>query len=290
MPYFVCVHGALAPWLNRRYPMKHLKKQLYWSGVEYRVLRDARRVLFASLEEERLARRSFLPYRVNGGVAHFGIEKPQGDRKAQRDAFFAAHGGLEEKRILLFLGRLHPVKGCDLLVEAFAAMQERDPRLHLVMAGPDEAGWRPRLMALARDRGVQGKVTWTGMLSGEVKWGAFHAADAFVLPSHSESFGVVVAEALSCGVPVLLTRGVSMWREVIEARAGLVEEDTLDGVSTLLDRWTRLGADEIREMRVRAEACFTAQFEIHASAKGFFDVIASSLQLPFGDTPVAAAR
>ena len=200
LPYFVFVHGALDPWFKRAYPFKHIKKWCYWPWAEYRVLRDAQAVLFTCDEERILARQSFWLYQVNEAIVDFGIPDPGGDPHGQREQFFRNYPDLRNKRLLFFLSRIHQKKGCDLLIEAFARVAARDPALHLVMAGPDQEGWQQKLMALAKARGVKDRITWTGMLTGDMKWGAFHAAEVFVLPSHSENFGIVVAEALACGV------------------------------------------------------------------------------------------
>jgi glycosyltransferase involved in cell wall biosynthesis len=77
------------------------------------------------------------------------------------------------------------------------------------MAGPDQAGWQMKLEIQAEKLGISERVSWTGMLSGDLKWGAFHAADVFILPSHQENFGIVVAEALSCSLPVLISNKVT---------------------------------------------------------------------------------
>lgn len=267
LPYFVFVHGALDPWFKRHYPLKHLKKLLYWPWADYRVLRDAAAVFFTCEEERCLARKSFHLYRANEVVVGFGIAPPPGDPCEQREAFLAAHSSLRDKRILLFLSRIHPKKGCDLLIEAMAEVGCRDEKLHLVMAGPDQQGWRAQLMSAAESRGVADRITWTGMLTGDVKWGAYRAADAFVLPSHSENFGIVVPEALACGVPVLISNKVNIWREIELAGAGLVEEDTLSGTTALLERWLSMPTAEAERMRARTRGCFAAHFEIGQAAR-----------------------
>jgi glycosyltransferase involved in cell wall biosynthesis len=170
-PYFVFPHGMLDPWFRRAYPLKHLKKQLYWPWGEYRVLRDARAVLFTCEQERLLARHTFAPYQVKEAITSFGSPRPPGDPSRQREAFFARWPELAGRRILLFLGRIHPKKGCDLLIEAFARISAQHPDLHLVMAGPDQAGWRDELRQRAASLGLA-RVTWTGMLAGDFKWGA----------------------------------------------------------------------------------------------------------------------
>ncbi len=266
VPYFVFTHGMLDPWFKHRYPLKHLKKWLYWPWAEYRVLRDARAVLFTCEEEKRLARQSFGLYRANEIVVNYGTPGPVGDAAAQREAFLARFPQLRDKRLLLFLGRIHPKKGCDLLVEAFAQVAGNDPDLHLVMAGPLPADLQPALARQAAHRGIETRLTWTGMLSGDLKWGAFHAAEAFVLPSHQENFGIAVAEALACGLPVLISDKVNIWREVAADQGGLVAPDTLAGTGKLLHDWLRLSPFERARMANNALASFRKRFHIDAAA------------------------
>ena len=138
-PYFTFPHGMLDPWFKRTYPLKHLKKLLYWPWAEYRVLRDSRRVLFTCEQERILARRSFALYSVSEAVAGFGIEQPAFDAQADPQAFLERFPVLRGKRLLLYLSRITPKKGCDVLIEALA--QTRDQHdLHLVMAGPIDPG------------------------------------------------------------------------------------------------------------------------------------------------------
>jgi glycosyltransferase involved in cell wall biosynthesis len=273
VPYFVFTHGMLDPWFKRTYPLKHLKKWLYWPWADYRVLRDARAVLFTSEEELRQARNSFWLYQAREQVIAYGTRTPPDGAPALRAAFLRAHPGLEGRRVLLFLSRIHAKKGCDLLVRAFARVAALEPRLHLVIAGPDQSGWVAGLQALAADRGVGDRITWPGALRDEMKWGAFYNAEAFVLPSHQENFGIAVAEALGCGLPVLISDKVNIWREVQLSRAGLVASDTLEGTVALLHDWLSLKPDERAAMGRAARELFMRRFTIDAMAKGLLDVV-----------------
>ena len=105
------------------------------------------------------------------------------------------------------------------------------------------------------------------MVEGDVKWGAFLASEAFILPSHQENFGISVAEALSASLPVLISNKVNIWREIDEDNAGFVENDDLEGTYALLTRWNALSDDERREMREKARHCFLEHFEILGAAK-----------------------
>ena len=277
-PFFVYPHGMLDPWFKQAYPLKHWKKSLYWPWGEYRVLRDARAVLFTCEEEKLLARQSFSLYRANEVVVNFGTSAPAGDCRAQREAFLSRYPDLRHKRLLLFLSRIHVKKGCDLLIEAFARVASSDPSLHLVMAGPDQTGWQAELERLASARGVGSRVLWPGMLTGDLKWGAFHASEAFMLPSHQENFGIAVAEALACGLPVLISNKVNIWREIVEDKAGLVDRDDVEGTQQSLLRWIGMGGTQKAEMRRNARQCFEKRFEISQAARSLIAALSAPVR------------
>lgn len=134
------------------------------------------------------------------------------------------------------------------------------------MAGPDQTGWRSKLTAMAKNLKVADRITWTGMIDGDIRWGALRAAEIFVLPSHSENFGIVVVEALACGVPVLISDRVNIWREVVDGGAGMVAPDSLAGTAQLLQAWTNLSAPEQHEFRSRTVECFRNNFEVSHAA------------------------
>jgi glycosyltransferase involved in cell wall biosynthesis len=269
-PYYVFPHGMLDPWFKRSFPLKHLKKWLYWPWADYRVLRDARAVLFTCEEERQLAADTFTLYRAKAVVVGLGTLAPP---DADGSYFLGRFPQLRGCRILLFMGRLHPKKGCDLLMEAFAATLAADPEWRLVFAGPDELGWQGELVARLKELAIADRVIWTGMLRGVEKWAALHAAEVFALPSHQENFGIAVAEALACRVPVLISRAVNIWREIDGATAGLVAPDTLVGTTDLLRRWQALADSEREAMRQNARACFVQNFSIEQSAARLMDLL-----------------
>lgn len=262
VPYVIFLHGMLDPWFNRRYPLKKLKKWLYWPWAEYRVLRDARYVLFTTEEELRLARESFWLYRARERLVGYGIEARSLPIGEAREIFLSAHPNLRGKRLLLYLSRIHPKKGCDMLLDAFSKLAGQDPALHLVLAGPGDEGWISQLKQQAEDLGLQRQVSFPGMLRGAMKWGAYDAAEVFVLPSHQENFGIVIAEALASRLPVLTTRQVNIWRPIQADGAGLIESDTPLGTHKLLSRWLALSETRKGEMAEDALTCFANHFEI----------------------------
>jgi glycosyltransferase involved in cell wall biosynthesis len=266
-PYVVFTHGMLDPYFKHAFPLKHIKKWLYWVPAEYWVLHDAYRVLFTSRAEKRLAEQSFWLHRWNAYVVPYGASGPTGDREVLKRAFFAKCPGVKDKRYLLFLGRIHRKKGCDMLIDAFAKVAADDPELDLVMAGPDQQQWSVKLQKTAERAGVADRIHWPGMVTGEAKWGAFYAAEAFILPSHQENFGIAVAEALACGLPVLLADKVNIAEDIAGDGAGLMELDTPAGTLRLLQEWIGMSVAERKHMAELAYKCFHSRYDMRENAK-----------------------
>lgn len=277
IPYGIFVHGALDPWFNRTYPMKHLKKSLYWP-LQYAVLRDAAAVFFTTSIERDLAKSSFHPNQWNSIVVPFGIADSGDSREEsvrQVEQFYAAIPTLRGRSFLLFMGRIQEKKGCDLLLEAFGRVAPAFPGMDLVIAGPDQAGSQSKLQAQAERLRIGGKIHWPGMIRGDLKWGALRACDAFVLPSHQENFGISVVEALCVGRPVLISNQVNIWPEIEADGVGLIEDDTLDGTERLLRRWFQLSPVEKDAMAGRARACFLRQYTMNRAVSVIHRVFSS---------------
>ena len=145
------------------------------------------------------------------------------------------------------------------------------------MGGLDEE-LRARLDAFGEE--IASRVLWPGMLEGDLKWGAYHAADAFILPSHTENFGIVVVEALACGLPVLISREVNIWREIIEDGAGWAESDDKEGTIRLIRGWKELPPAEKTAMRRRALDCYNRRFEIGEAAQNLINVLQEEISRP----------
>lgn len=212
VPYIVRPHGTLDPFIWQRHRGRKVAVELLFQN---HVLERAAAIHYTTEEEMRLAE----PHARNGKgfVVPIGLDFDAYARRTP-EAFRAQWPEVGNRRILLFLGRLHPKKGLDILAEAFASVSRGRDDLHLVIAGPDD-GARDATEALLAKLGMCERVTFTGMLRGEDKLAAFGAADTFVLPSRSENFGIAVVEAMACGVPVVVSKHVNIWREIEGAGA-----------------------------------------------------------------------
>jgi glycosyltransferase involved in cell wall biosynthesis len=129
----------------------------------------------------------------------------------------------------------------------------------LLLAGPTENPDSFLRSLMNQSIGMENQIIWSGMLEGDLKWGALRAADSLILPSHQENFGMVIAEALSVGTPVLLTDKVNLWREVVDSNAGIVANDDQAGTDQLLKKWR---AGENRPCVDNTISCFREKLHI----------------------------
>ena len=210
-PYILSAHGMLEPWALAN---KRLKKLLYSRFIERNNVARAAS-LHALTQAEVKHFRSF-GARNPIAVIPNGIDIPD---HIDSQLFFDSFSALEGKRVILFLARLHPKKGLDLLIESWSALASDYPDAHLVLAGPDFDGTQARLEQLISACNITGSITFTGMLQGAMKWSAFAAAEAFVLPSFSEGLSVSVLEAMGMSLPVIVTEPCNM-PEVATHHAG----------------------------------------------------------------------
>jgi glycosyltransferase involved in cell wall biosynthesis len=282
VPYFVFTHGALDPWFERNYPLKQVKKQVYWNLFEHKVMRDAAAVLFTTMEEEALADGAFRPYSCNPKVVGYGIRDPllsqvrSKDPAEARRQLSSALPGLGDRKFLLYLARVHEKKGIDLLLQAFGNNRSIFQEHALLIAGPGDGDYVSELKGMASQLGLDQQVIWAGPLYGDLKWAALQEAEVYVLPSHQENFGISVAEALACSVPVLITNKVNIWREIVADGGGLAEPDDVSGICQLLETWSRLGPEQRVSMRGRARECFLKHFDIAQTCSNLLDVLAQS--------------
>lgn len=239
-PLVVSPHGMLQPWARRHH--RH-RKRIAWVLAERAVLSRADLLQAMSLQElaSFRAARLFQP-----AIVHpVGIDIPVALPPSQ---ISDRSNRVARPRTCLFLSRLHPIKGLPLLFNAWSEVQPAGWRL--VIAGPDQHGHRAAMASLANRLGIDGSVTFVGPIHGAEKWKLFADADLFVLPSHSENFGVVVAEALAAGTPVITTTGTP-WDALPASGAGWWVPSDVTSLAAAVREATSLPPGVLREMGAR---------------------------------------
>jgi len=232
----VSPHGTLSAWALG---LNALQKKIFWHALQALPLRVA--ACFHATGESEYEDIRRLGFRQPVCILPNGIDVPSLEET-----------GSNGRRQLLFLGRIHPIKGIDNLLHAWQAVENRFPDWDLHIAGPGNGGYLAEMQALAAQLGVE-RVIFRGPLFGEEKLRTYRAASLFVLPTHSENFGMTVAEALAAGTPAIVTKGAP-WGGLEKQGAGwwidigvepLVEclEDALGMSSAHLTEMGRAGRE-----------------------------------------------
>ena len=266
IPYIVFPHGMLDPWFKENYPLKHLKKQLYWFWKQSNIMKNASAVCFTTEEEKRLSSKTFWPFDCKQIVTGLGVGDPPAGEVKQNALFKNKFTSIKGKKLLLYMSRIHPKKGLDLLLSSFVKQAKVEHAL--IIAGPinNQCGYTQKLFRTYNStRGV----LWAGMLEGDLKWGALRSADAMILPSHQENYGMVVAEACSVGTPVLITNKVNLYREILQYDAGFVDNDSQEGVDNLINKWI---SGKVQYKKLHAINCFKEKLHIYSTAEKIIDI------------------
>jgi glycosyltransferase involved in cell wall biosynthesis len=304
---YVMPHGMLDPYFQKAETRKWkaLRNVLYWKLLENKLIDRAEALLFTCEAELLLARQPFRPYKPKREqVVGLGVSEPPPYQATMRSAFLAHCPDLDSQPYILYLGRIHEKKGADLLLQAYIKLAEdfdnawrasdeikndalqvtaRKPNWSLpklVIAGPGLGSpYEQQLQKMVRENSIiRSSVFFPGMLTGDAKWGAYYGCEAFALPSHQENFGIAVVEALACSKPVLISNQVNIWREIQISGAGLVANDTLDGISFLLKMWVNLSQKAKMEIGEQSRKAYHKYFAVEPAASRIKETLFKSLK------------
>lgn len=216
VPYIITPRGMLEPWALS---YKAWKKAFYYALFEKPALNRAGAIqMLASTEAE-----GAKPLNLKAPIviAPNGIHRQDFETLPAPEAFYQKFPDTRNKTLILFLGRLDPKKGLDLLAPAFAKVHAQFPQTHLAIAGPDNIGFLPTAQGYFAEAGCLNSVTFTGMLTGSLKYAALAAASIYVAPSYSEGFSMSVLEGMASGLPCVITTGCN-FPEAAAAQAAYV--------------------------------------------------------------------
>jgi glycosyltransferase involved in cell wall biosynthesis len=226
VPYVLEPHGTLDTYMFARH---RWRKRLFESLFEKRNFRSAAAIRFLSETEASMARRN-LGIAFTGAVIPTGIEPDEFRPSGRAAEVMSRYAIPANRRLVVFVGRLHIKKGIDLLIQAFIQLARTDDSLHLVVIGPDD-GMEQRIRAIVAEANIDSRVTLTGMVIGQDKIDLMSAAVVVVIPSYTENFCNVAIEAMALRVPVIVSSGVAIARQIEDAGAGIVVAPAVDEIA-----------------------------------------------------------
>lgn len=267
--YFLYVHGMLDPWFKERYKFKHLKKLIYWFLFERKNLQNSKKVLFTTYNEYLLAAQSFPFFSCNYLITGFGINSLKNDNPSSLiNINSRLHYLLTlNKRIFLHLGRVDPKKGTDILISVAKEMSLIRDDFIFIIAGPDKLLWSKKIKNKAQSLINKKIVLWCGEIEANEKLFLYNIADAFVLPSHSENFGSVVPEALSCGLPVIISNKVNIYDIIKKSKAGYICSNDHNSLKLKINQFLNLSNSDLNSMKNNASKCFMENFSLGSYIK-----------------------
>ncbi|MBD2152296.1 glycosyltransferase [Pseudanabaena sp. FACHB-1277] len=269
IPYVVTPRGMLEPWALA---YKAWKKNLYFSLLEKPALEKASCIhMLASTEAERIQP---LGLKMPIEVVPNGIHREQFNIEHNPDIFYKQFPETRNKKLIIFLGRIDPKKGLDLLAIAFKAIHQQFQDMHLVIAGPDNVSYGTVIKQHLEEYRCLDAVTFTGILTGELKYAALAAARIYVAPSYSEGFSMSVLEGMAAGLPCVITTGCNFPEAAEVAKiVGINSEEIIEALVNLLKH-----PDQAKEMGDRARQFILEKYtweQIAARMKAIYNKILS---------------
>ncbi|MEO0838497.1 MAG: glycosyltransferase [Cyanobacteria bacterium J06632_19] len=266
LPLIISPRGMLESWSLKN---SWYKKWLAWFLYERQNLKSATAFHATSPEEVQSIRK--LGFKQPIALIPNGVSVPSIEEKPSREILIQRFPELAHKKWLLFLSRIHPKKGIDNLLHVWHSLATAFSDWHLVIAGPNLVSYQEKLEPLVKKLNLTNCVTFTGMLSGQYKASALSNADLFVLPTHSENFGIVIAESLAHGVPVITTKGAP-WKDLQTYECGWWIENNRQALHIALNEAIKISSEERQAMGLRGRNLVKAKYSWNSIAKNMESV------------------
>jgi glycosyltransferase involved in cell wall biosynthesis len=273
VPYIVRPLGTLDPWCMQQKP---LKKNLYWRAFGKHMIERGAAVHYTTAAEQRAVEQSL---KVNHGVViPLGVDLDISrcasvlDQQALQHSQSAIPNSQSANPYVLFMSRLHPKKGLEVLIEAFASLlaDERLRKWKLLIAGDGDAEYVQSLKSLVNGLGAGKSIIFAGWLAGTAKSVALQDASLLALPSYQENFGICVMEAMACGVPVLVSPHVNLASEIERVEAGWIAQISRDDLRLALNE--ALSSATERTRRARAAQTLSEEYGWPIAGKRLIDL------------------
>jgi glycosyltransferase involved in cell wall biosynthesis len=264
IPYVMTPHGMLEPWALS---YKAGKKRFYYKLIESKILQRANTIhVIANLEAKNVKSLGFNQL----AVVNNGVFRHEFTALPDTEIFYQQFPTTRNKHLILFLGRIDPKKGLDLLASAFAQVHNKFPHAHLVVAGPNSIGYLTTVKDYFVQAGCEGAVTFTGMLTGTLKYAALAAANLYVAPSYSEGFSISILEAMAAGKPSIITTGCN-FPEAAYAKAAHVVDINASEIANALVQCLSC-PEETQKMGIRARELIMQNYTWESAAQKLAEV------------------
>ena len=259
--YFVFTHGQLDPYFSKEY-LKMLKKKIYWFLFEKRNLLKANSLLLTSENEKKSLSNTFV--NTNGikkTVVNYGITFPKYDSKKGLILFKKKFKKIENKPFLIYLGRFHKKKGCEILLKAAEKIIRNNKNIYFLLAGPNNT-YKDVLKKIACKLLINNKIIWSDAISGNLKWATLKKSQGMVLPSHGENFGVSLIEALLMKKPVITTNKVNIYNKIKIFKAGVITKNNVNSFAAGINKYLTLSNNQKKKMKQQAYKCYRCYFNL----------------------------
>lgn len=266
LPLVISPRGMLESWSLKN---SWFKKLPAWYLYEQQNLKKA--IAFHATSEEEAQSIRKLNFHQPIALIPNGVSLPELSNLPSREVLFSNFPELTHKKWLLFLSRIHHKKGIDNLLIVWKKLVSQFPDWHLIIAGPDLIGYQAKLQELTAELELQPQVTFTGMLSGEQKASALCNADLFVLPTHSENFGIAIAESLAYRVPVITTKGAP-WKDLETYGCGWWIEDNQQALIDALIEAMKMPDSQRQAMGLKGRNLVETKYSWNAIAQDMVSV------------------
>ena len=268
VPYIVTPRGMLEPWALS---YKAWKKRFYYRLLEKPALNRANAIqMLASTEAKRT---ESLNLKAPFTIVPNGIHRQDFEPLVSPELFYQKFPETKNKQLIIFLGRIDPKKGLDLLANAMGKIHDQFSQAHLVIAGPDNIGFLNTAKNYFSEAGCLDKVTFTGILTGRLKYSALSAAEIYVAPSYSEGFSMSVLEGMASGLSCVITTGCN-FPEAAELNAAYEVDIDADKIANALTKCLQ-NSQEAKAMGERARKLILEQYTWDSIATKLIDVYAA---------------
>lgn len=258
--YLVFTHGMLDPYFKSE-KFKSFKKKIYWNIFEKKNLLKAKFVLLNSIKEKKQINNTFV--KTNGikfKLINYGIYPKDINFKKSKLKFYSKFKFLKNYKLIVYIGRIHPKKGLDILIDAFEKIDNK--RYILLIAGDINNKYAKALIQKVKNKNNSKKIIFANFLKGEIKWGAISNAASTILPSHGENFGVSIAESLLAGTPVICSNKVGTSKQIKESNAGIIVKNNKLSLYQGIMKFINLSQKQKEKLSKNSITCFNKNFNI----------------------------